>query len=235
MRFTASSKVRVRTRFDLCQYIHPMASGPIADSCKCFGICCVIGVSLLVYMVARTAGRLHPGHPAAAVPADGADGRGGGRDVPVTVAGRLPEGRPVEVQVIGNVEAYSTISVKAQVGGQLTKVSFQREITSRPATCCSPSISGRSKPRWTRPAPTWRRIRPRWGRPRPTWRATRRRTNTRGECHAQCRVVQSGVVSKDQSEQLRAAADASSQALAADQAAIESATANIGASNAGHR
>ena len=38
--------------------------------------------------------------------------------------GGLPRDVPVEVQVIGNVEAYSTISVRAQVGGQLTKVSF---------------------------------------------------------------------------------------------------------------
>src|SRR5208283_8880 len=45
-------------------------------------------------------------------------------------------------------------------------------------------------------------------------------------------LFEGGVVSKDQSEQLRAAADASSQALAADAAAIESAKANIGASKA---
>ena len=32
---------------------------------------------------------------------------------------------PVEIQVIGNVEAYSTITVKAQVGGQLVGVNFK--------------------------------------------------------------------------------------------------------------
>src|SRR5690349_15118968 len=50
--------------------------------------------------------------------------RGGGGDVPVTVAQVAQKNVPVEVQVIGNVEAYSTISVKAQVGGQLTEVHF---------------------------------------------------------------------------------------------------------------
>ena len=32
---------------------------------------------------------------------------------------------PIEIQVIGNVEAYSTITIKAQVGGQLTNVYFR--------------------------------------------------------------------------------------------------------------
>src|ERR1700674_3534172 len=53
----------------------------------------------------------------------GQKGMGGG-DVPVTVATAAQKDVPVEIQVIGNVEAYSTITVKAQVGGQLTKVSF---------------------------------------------------------------------------------------------------------------
>src|SRR5947208_7442656 len=50
--------------------------------------------------------------------------RGGGGDVPVTVATVGQKNVPVEVQVIGNVEAYSTISLKAQVTGQITKASF---------------------------------------------------------------------------------------------------------------
>jgi len=37
---------------------------------------------------------------------------------------------PIEVQVIGNIEAYSTITVKAQVGGELTRVTFVKAITS---------------------------------------------------------------------------------------------------------
>ena len=51
-------------------------------------------------------------------------GKGGGGDVPVTVAQATQKNVPVEVQVIGNVEAYSTISVKAQVTGQITAVNF---------------------------------------------------------------------------------------------------------------
>src|ERR1035438_9237722 len=62
-------------------------------------------------------------------PGGGGSGRGGGRrgggDVPVTVAKSTTRDVPVEVQVIGNVEAYSTITVKALVGGQLTNVHFK--------------------------------------------------------------------------------------------------------------
>ena len=46
------------------------------------------------------------------------------RTVPVVVAMVSQRDVPINVDVIGNVEAYSTITVKAQVGGELTKVSF---------------------------------------------------------------------------------------------------------------
>src|SRR5580692_10188032 len=51
--------------------------------------------------------------------------KGAGGDVPVSVTKVTRKNVPVEIQVIGNVEAYSTIAVKAQVGGILTKVDFK--------------------------------------------------------------------------------------------------------------
>jgi multidrug efflux system membrane fusion protein len=44
--------------------------------------------------------------------------------VPVTVAKVTQRTIPIQIRTIGNVEAYSTISVKAQVGGELTRVYF---------------------------------------------------------------------------------------------------------------
>ncbi len=44
--------------------------------------------------------------------------------VPVTVATVTQRSIPIQVRTIGNVEAYSTISVKALIGGELTKVHF---------------------------------------------------------------------------------------------------------------
>jgi multidrug efflux system membrane fusion protein len=45
--------------------------------------------------------------------------------VPVTVATVEERTMPVQLQAIGSVEAYSVVSVKAQVGGELTRVHFK--------------------------------------------------------------------------------------------------------------
>jgi len=54
-------------------------------------------------------------------------GRGGGQQapVPVTVATVKQKSMPIEIRVIGTVEAYSTVSVHAQITGQLTTVNFK--------------------------------------------------------------------------------------------------------------
>ena len=44
---------------------------------------------------------------------------------PVTVAKVVQRTAPIDVQVIGNVEAYETVSVKSQIGGILERVSIQ--------------------------------------------------------------------------------------------------------------
>ena len=77
-----------------------------------------------------------------------AGGQGGGRggkkgfgggDVPVTVATVSQKTVPVEEQVIGNVEAYSTISLKAQVAMQMPRL---REII---ATAVNPGEPARER------------------------------------------------------------------------------------------
>jgi multidrug efflux system membrane fusion protein len=45
--------------------------------------------------------------------------------VPVTVAAVAQKTVPVQILAIGNVEAYSTVGVRAQVGGQLLRVHFR--------------------------------------------------------------------------------------------------------------
>jgi membrane fusion protein, multidrug efflux system len=45
--------------------------------------------------------------------------------VPVTTAGVVQKTVPVQLKTIGNVEAYSTVSVKSQIGGVLTHVHFR--------------------------------------------------------------------------------------------------------------
>jgi multidrug efflux system membrane fusion protein len=151
----------------------------------------------------------------------------------VTVATAALKDVPVEVQVIGNVEAYTTITVKAQVGGELTAVHFREgdfvkkndvlfEIDRRPLeatlnqavanTARDRAALGQAQANLARDT------------------AQMKYTETQAKRYAE--LAQSGVISRDQSEQLRANADAVAQAVAADQAAIESAKAAIGAGEA---
>jgi multidrug efflux system membrane fusion protein len=45
--------------------------------------------------------------------------------VPVTVAPVVQRDVPVQLKIIGNVEAYATVSIKARVGGELKQVNFR--------------------------------------------------------------------------------------------------------------
>jgi multidrug efflux system membrane fusion protein len=51
---------------------------------------------------------------------------GGPAATPVTVGPVLRKSMPLEASVVGTVEAYSTVSVRAQITGELTAVRFQQ-------------------------------------------------------------------------------------------------------------
>jgi len=162
----------------------------------------------------------------------GKKGMGGG-DVPVMVAVAAQKNVPVEIQVIGNVEAYSTISVKAQVTGELTNVYFHEgdyvrkndllfRIDPRPlqaalnqakANLAKDEASlGQAEANLARDA------------------AQARYAESQANRYQQ--LFEQKIISRDQAEQLRATADAAVQAVAADRATIESQKATIGASRA---
>ena len=176
-----------------------------------------------------TAGSVEPGGGKG-----GKGGRGGrGGDVPVLVAVASQRDVPVEIQVIGNVEAYATIAVKAQVGGQLTHVSFQEgdyvkkgdllfTIDPRPFEAALSQATANN----ARDQAALGQAQANLARDS----AQARYNEAQAARYAQ--LFQQGIVSRDQMEQFRATADASAQAVAADKAAIESARAAIGAGKA---
>src|ERR1700690_3075639 len=82
------------------------------------------GLALLLLSGCGNTGASTSAASGGSAPGKGGGRKGAGGDVPVMVAVASQKNVPVEVQVIGNVEAYSTISVKAQVTGQLTSVNF---------------------------------------------------------------------------------------------------------------
>jgi multidrug efflux system membrane fusion protein len=156
-----------------------------------------------------------------------------GGDVPVVVAKASQRDVPVEIQVIGNVEAYSTISVKAQVNGQLTDVFFHEgdfvhkgeklfTIDPRPLEAAyNQALANIARDQATlgqAEANLARDV------------AQAKYQDTQAKRYAD--LLAGGVISRDQAEQLRASADAMEQAVNADKAAIESAKANIAASRA---
>ena len=194
----------------------------------------VIGVSLLFLYGCSNGGASTAGDPGGGGPGGrgGRKGAGAG-DVPVTVAVASQKDVPVEVQVIGNVEAYSTISVKAQVGGQLTTVSFHEGDSVKTGDLLFTIDQRLFTAALEQATANLAQNQAALGQAKANLaRDTAQNKYTEANATRYAELFQSGVVSKDQTEQLRAAADASREALAADQAAIESATANIGASKA---
>ncbi len=159
--------------------------------------------------------------------------RGGGGDVPVTVTTAGQKNVPVEVQVIGNVEAFSTISVKAQVTGQITNVYFHEGdfvkkddmlfmIDQRPLE----ALLNQAQANLARDEAALGQAQANLAKDQ----AQSRYAEAQAARYAQ--LFDQKIISRDQAEQTRANADAIAQAVAADRATIETVKANIGASRA---
>jgi len=158
---------------------------------------------------------------------------GAGAVVPVVVTTVGTRDVPVEIQVIGNVEAYSTINVIAQVSGQLTDAAFKEgdyvkkgdllfKIDPRPYEAAIQQAEANI----ARDNALLAQVQANLSRDL----ASEKYAKSNAGRYRQ--LVSEGIVSKDQSEQIESNADAIAQAVAADRAAIESAKANIGASKA---
>jgi multidrug efflux system membrane fusion protein len=137
---------------------------------------------------------------------------------------------PVDLQVIGNVEAYSAIAVKAQVGGILTKVHFQEgdyvkegdllfTIDARPLKAQLQQVEANL----ARNTAQLRQAEANLA------RDIAQEQYAKAQANRYERLMQEGVISKEQSEQTRTNADAVAQGVSADRAAIESVKADTGA------
>jgi membrane fusion protein, multidrug efflux system len=164
----------------------------------------------------------------------GAKGKkAGGGLVPVVVGIVGTRNVPVEIQVIGNVEAYSTINVVAQVSGQLLEAAFKEgdyvkkgdllfKIDPRPYQAVIQQVDANIARDNAMLAQAQANLS----------RDMAQEKYAKNNAGRYRELVSEGIVSKDQSEQVQSNADAVGQAVAADRAAIESAKANVGASTA---
>src|ERR1700682_804624 len=153
--------------------------------------------------------------------------------VPVVVAKASHRDVPIEVQVIGNVEALSTIAVKAQVGGELTLVSFREGDFVKKGELLF-TIDQRPMEAQVKQAEA-SIARDNAGLNLAQANLARDEANekyARAQAARYLKLFQEGVMSKEQTDQLQSSADALAQSVNADRAAIESAKAQIGASKA---
>ena len=148
--------------------------------------------------------------------------------VPVVVTTVTQKDVPIDIQVIGNVEAYSTISVRAQVGGQLVNVYFHEgdyvkkgdrlfTIDQRPTQ----GQLNQAEANLAHDIAALAQAEANLARDSAQERYAQTQA-TRYEA-----LFKEGVMSKDQTDQIRSNADALTQAVNADKAAIESAKAQV--------
>jgi multidrug efflux system membrane fusion protein len=169
-----------------------------------------------------------------------AGGKGGGRrsfdgggPVPVVVAKVAQKDVPIEVSVVGNVEAYATITVIPQIGGQLTDVAFHEgdyvkkgqklfTIDPRPLQ----AQLAQAKAQLTRDQALLGQARANLG------RDTASLNNARTEADRYAKLFDEKIVSREQVDTYRTTADTLQHSVDADKAAIESANATMAADQA---
>ncbi len=172
------------------------------------------------------------GAGSADTPKAGKKGKGEGA-APVLVAKVIRKDVPVQIEVIGNVEAYSTITVKALVGGELQKVNFHEgdyvkkgdllfTIDRRPLE----AALGQVEATLARDEAVLNQYEANLA------RDAAQQKYQQAEAARYVRLFQEGIISKEQSDLQVTNADTLQQSLAADKAAIASAKADINAAKA---
>jgi multidrug efflux system membrane fusion protein len=172
---------------------------------------------------------------AGTTPGGGRGGRGGrgGGDAPVVTAKAGEKDVPVDIAAIGNVEAFASISIRAQVTGQLQEIAFHEGdfvkqgqklfvLDRRPFEAAlaqteanltrDKALLAQAEAQLTRDAANAEYMQLTYER--------------------QSQLAQRGIISKDQAEQSRSQADATRALVNADKANVESAKAQLVAQGA---
>lgn len=165
--------------------------------------------------------------------APGGKGKGGGGPVPITIAKVVQRDVPIEIQVVGNVEAYSTITVKSQVTGQLLSARF-REGDYVKAGELLFTLDRRPLEAQIRQAEATlsRNLAQAKQAEANLAKDQAQQIYLRAQADRYSKLTQEGIVSKDQNDLIQANYGAINQAIEADRAAIDSARADAGATRA---
>lgn len=162
-----------------------------------------------------------------------AAGRKGLEAVPVTVAGVARKDVPLEIQVIGNVEAYSAVSVRSQVTGPLVRVHFREGDSVKKDDLLFTIDPSPFQAQLSEAEANVARSEALLGQAEATLRRDQAQAKyAQAQASRYTSLFQQGIMSKDQTEQMQANADAVLQGIRADEAAIKSAEAQIVANRA---
>jgi multidrug efflux system membrane fusion protein len=143
--------------------------------------------------------------------AAGAGGRSrGGEAVPVIVVTALQKSVPLQIRAVGNVEAYTTVSVKSQVTGVLTQAHFKEgqdvkkgqllfTVDPRPLEAALKQAEANLA------------------------RDTAQLKNLREQVRRYAELVEKQYVSREQYDQIKTSADAAESIVDADKAAVDNA------------
>ena len=134
--------------------------------------------------------------------------------VPVTVAKATAKSVPVQVEAIGNVEAYSNVSVRTQIAGEIERAYFTQgqdvkkgqllfTLDRRPFQASLDQLEANLA------------------------RDQAQLANARAQAERNEKLFQAGIISKDQYDTFRTTAQAEEATVRADQAAIENAKVNL--------
>ncbi|MCE5307960.1 MAG: efflux RND transporter periplasmic adaptor subunit [Acidobacteriales bacterium] len=165
--------------------------------------------------------------------APGGKGKGGGGAVPITIAKVVQRDVPIEIQVVGNVEAYSTITVKSQVTGQLLTARFREgdyvkagellfTIDRRPLDAQIREAEATLAKNLAQAKQAEANLA----------KDQAQQIYLRAQADRYSKLTQEGIISKDQNDMMQANYGAINQSIEADRAAIESARADAGATRA---
>ena len=176
----------------------------------------------------------------ASAPTDAGDGGKGGKGkgkgknfagggaVPVEVAKVTLKSVPVDISVVGNVEAYSVVSIRAQTGGMLTEVHFKDGDYVKKGDLLfvidPKPLEGQmnsAKANLAKSSALLKQAQAQLA------RDTANANYAHDQAERYQKGVADGVFAKEQGEQLKSAAAAQQQVLEADRAAISSAEAQI--------
>ncbi|MEN6601936.1 MAG: efflux RND transporter periplasmic adaptor subunit [Bryobacteraceae bacterium] len=165
--------------------------------------------------------------------APGGKGKGGGGAVPITIAKVVQRDVPIEIQVVGNVEAYSTITVKSQVTGQLLTARFREGDYVRAGELLF-TIDRRPLDAQIREAEATlaKNLAQAKQAEANLAKDQAQQIYLRAQADRYSKLTQEGIISKDQNDMMQANYGAINQSIEADRAAIESARADAGATRA---